>query len=142
MSPSSRRESILSAHSGWRIAGCFRYSRSNVNAAFFLTNDLEVLQLVTFSKRVYGEMRSRYTSAPRASPISRPPTFAIACNAIQFHNSLFTSTRSHRIELTTRLIKSFRSLSRSVTARYPICFSLYRGDVNNDNDSKWPKVRG
>lgn len=34
---------ILSAHSFWMIPGYFRYSRRSVNAAFFLTNDFEVL---------------------------------------------------------------------------------------------------
>ena len=37
-------EIIRSAHSFRTMPGCLRYSRSNVRAAFFLTNAFEVLQ--------------------------------------------------------------------------------------------------
>ena len=43
MSRSSMRETIRSAQSGWTMAGCLRYKRRSVKAAFFLTNDLDVL---------------------------------------------------------------------------------------------------
>ena len=83
-------------------------------------------------------MRSRWTSWLKASPISLPPTFAIACNARQLFNSLW-SRRSFLILLTTRWRSSCSSCRKRVTARYPICFSEYFVAEIKLTASRWPK---
>lgn len=66
----------------------------------------------------HGDIRSRCTSSAKASAISLPPTFAIACSARQLSISLFPC-KSFRIEFTTNLKKSEFSCINRVTARYP-----------------------
>jgi len=124
-SGSSMMDTKRNAHSAAGMtSGCFRYSRNRVNAAFFLTNVWEVLRhdewpgLRREGNELHGEMRSLCTSSESASAISLLPTFAIACKARQLLTSLFSS-RSFRIEFTTKRRKSEFSCMRSVTARYP-----------------------
>jgi hypothetical protein len=129
MSGSSISDIIRSAHSFCMMFGNLRYSRRSVSAAFFLTNAFEaLLQLATgFAFRVSetnGDISSLCTSPQSASPISFPPTLAIACSAKQLFSSLWSS-RSFLMLLTTRCSSSCSSCRNRVTARYPICFSEY-----------------
>ena len=86
----------------------------------------------------YGDIRSLWTSPLRASPISRPPTLAIACKARQLKSSLW-SVRSFLMLLTTRCNNSCCSWRKRVIARYPICFSEYCFADIRLTASRWPK---
>lgn len=65
MSGSSIIDMILSAHSFRTMPGYLRYNRSNVNAAFFLTKALEVLEKV----RIMVNQKKK--KKPRNAPNSR-----------------------------------------------------------------------
>lgn len=86
----------------------------------------------------YGDINRRCTSPLRASPISRLPTFAMACRAKQLNSSLW-SRRSFRMLFTTRCNNSCFSCKKSVMARYPICFSEYLFAEIRLTASRWPK---